>query len=159
VERGPLTLGARSTRLMAGLSGGLLVAGLVLVGARYVHRQAARAPVEHPTPRFEGRDVRSPNGVRITVEVLNASRTRGLGRRATLYLRDRGFDVVAWGNAPELRDTTLVIDRSAHAEWARLVAQALGGARVESHPDSSRYVDVSVVLGATWRPPAQPFYP
>ena len=37
--------------------------------------------------------------------------------------------------------------------------QGLGGARVESHPDSSRYVDVSVLVGAGWRPPAQPFYP
>ncbi len=110
-------------------------------------------------PRFQGSDVHAPAGVRIKVEVLNATRLRGLGRRATLYLRDHGFDVVAFGTSPATRDTTLVIDRSGHPAYAQLVAQGLGGARVESHPDSSRYVDVSVLVGAAWRPPAQPFYP
>jgi len=58
-----------------------------------------------------------------------------------------------------MRDTTLVIDRSGHPEFAQLIARGLGAARVESRPDSSRYVDVSVLVGAGWRPPAQPFYP
>ena len=52
-----------------------------------------------------------------------------------------------------------MLDRSDHPDWARLVGQALGGARVEARPDTSRYVDVTVVLGATWRPPPQPFNP
>jgi hypothetical protein len=56
-------------------------------------------------------------------------------------------------------DSTLVLDRSGHPEWATLVARALGGARVDSRPDSSRYLDVTVLLGASWRPPAEPFYP
>ena len=30
---------------------------------------------------------------------------------------------------------------------------------VESRPDSSRYLDVTVLIGSSWRPPAQPFYP
>ena len=41
----------------------------------------------------------------------------------------------------------------------RLVGEALGGTRVEARPDSSRYVDVTVVLGVSWRPPPQPFSP
>jgi hypothetical protein len=32
-------------------------------------------------------------------------------------------------------------------------------APMESHPDSSRYLDVTVLIGANWRPPAKPFYP
>ena len=103
-------------------------------------------------------DARAPVGVRIKVEVLNATRTRGLARRATLYLRDRGFDVVGSGTSTERRDTTLVLDRSAHPEWAYLVGRAMG-ARVVSAPDSSRYLDVTVILGSDWRPPAKPFYP
>ena len=42
-------------------------------------------------------------------------------RRMLTALRDRGFDVVATGNAPP-RDSTLVLDRTNHPEWARLVA-------------------------------------
>jgi hypothetical protein len=104
-------------------------------------------------------DARAPDGVRIRVQVLNASRVQGLARRATFHLRDRGFDVVESGNAGERRDSTLVLDRSGHPEWARLVAQAMGGAAVVARPDSSRYLDVTVLVGASWRPPPEPFYP
>ena len=100
-----------------------------------------------------------PNGVRIKVEVLNASGQRGLARRATFALRDAGFDVVRFANDSGLRDSTLVLARSGKDDWARLVARALGGARVESRPDSSRYLDVTVLLGSDWRPPAKPFHP
>jgi hypothetical protein len=100
-----------------------------------------------------------PDAVRIKVEVLNASQQRGLARRATFALRDAGFDVVRFENAPTPRDSTLVLARSGHEDWAKLVARALGGARVESRPDSTRYLDVTVLLGADWRPPAKPFHP
>jgi hypothetical protein len=153
----PVGSSGSSRRLLA-LVAMLLVAGGAiarLITARHRHTPAPVAA----GPRFQGSDVHAPVGVRIKVEVLNATRTRGLGRRATLYLRDHGFDVVAFGTSPATRDTTLVIDRSGHPAYAQLIAQGLGGARVESHPDSSRYVDVSVLVGAGWRPPAQPFYP
>ena len=100
-----------------------------------------------------------PNGVRIKVEVLNATKTRGLARRATFALRDAGFDVVRFTSDTTQRDSTLVLDRSGHEAWARLVVRALGTGRVEARPDSSRYLDVTVLLGADWRPPAKPFYP
>jgi len=106
-----------------------------------------------------GREVRAPADTRIRVQVLNATRTRGLARRATLYLRDRGFDVVEVGTTSSLSDSVVVLDRSGNPEWARLVADALGGGRVESRPDSSRYLDVTVLLGAAWRPPPEPLYP
>ena len=105
------------------------------------------------------RQVRAPADAHIRVEVMNATKTRGLARRATAFLRDRGFDVVGTGTVSEARDSTLVLDRSGHPEWAQLVARALGNARVESRPDSSRYLDVTVLLGTTWRPPTEPFYP
>lgn len=102
---------------------------------------------------------RAPAGVRVRVEVLNASRVRGLARRATMQLRDRGFDVVAIGNSGELRDSTIVYSRSGDEELARRVARAVGGAPVEVRPDSSGYVEVSVLLGATWHPAPGPFRP
>lgn len=100
----------------------------------------------------------APANVRIKVEVINATTVRGLGRRATIYLRDRGFDVVGISTSREVRDSTLVLNRSGNANWAALVGKAFD-ARVEARPDSSRYVDVTVLIGANWRPPAQPFYP
>lgn len=100
----------------------------------------------------------APPGVRVKVEVLNATKVRGLARKATFYLRDRGFDVVAMGTAREQRETTLVLDRSDHPSWAALVGRAFN-AKVEARPDSSRYLDVTVLLGSDWRPPPLPFYP
>ncbi len=107
-------------------------------------------------------DLRSPAGARVRVSVLNGTKTRGLARHATMLLRDRGFDVVDMGtdnadNTP--RDTTIVYDLTGHPDWARRVARGFHPSRVEARPDSSRYLDVVVVLGSTWRPPAQPFYP
>ena len=103
--------------------------------------------------------VRAPDSARIRIQVLNGTKVRGLARRATMLLRDRGFDVVETGTINDARDTTLVLDVSGHPDWANRVAKLFPPSRVQARPDSSRYLDVVVVLGATWRPPAQPFYP
>jgi hypothetical protein len=109
--------------------------------------------------RLVTKQVSAPANTRVRVEIINATRTRGLARRATRLLRDRGFDVVTYTTSSRTQDTTVVLDRSNHLEWARLVGQALGGARVEARPDTSRYVDVTVLLGSSWRAPPQPFSP
>ena len=134
------------------LAGGLLLA--VGLGAWFVLRPAMQPTAAARPPR-----VYAPKGVRIKIEVVNATRTRGLARRATLFLRDAGFDVVRVTTDTAQRDTTLILDRSGHPDWASRVAKSLGGARVESRPDSSRYLDVTVLLGTSWRPPSEPFYP
>jgi len=102
-----------------------------------------------------------PDSVRIKVEVINATATRGLGRLATAWLRDKGFDVVATGTAPESerRDSTLVLVRSGRADWGALAAEAMGGARVEARPDSLRYLDLTILVGRVWRAPPQSLYP
>jgi hypothetical protein len=109
--------------------------------------------------RLVTREVTAPPNTRVKVEVINATRTSGLARRVTRLLRDRGFDVVKYTTSGTMQDSTVVLDRTNHPEWARLVGQALGGTRVEARPDTSRYVDVTVVLGGAWRPPPQPFSP
>lgn len=104
----------------------------------------------------------APAGVRVRVEVLNATTTRGLARSATAYLRDLGYDVVANGNAPERRDSTAVVvrrDGGDVREWAVRAARAMGGAAVLDRPDSLRYVDLTVLVGTDWRPPPGPFRP
>jgi hypothetical protein len=118
----------------------------------------ARSPAESiPAPG----DDRFPwaGGERITVEVINTTPSRGQARRATFALREAGFDVVRYAGDATNLDSTVVIDRSGKPEAAARVARALGGARVESRPDSLRHLDVSVLLGADWSPPAKPFYP
>ena len=102
---------------------------------------------------------RAPSGIRIRVQVLNATTTRGLAQRATDHLRDKGFDVVEIGNNREKMDSTLVLDRSNHPEWAARVAAAMGSAKVLSRPDSARYLDITVIVGGDWRPATQPFHP
>ena len=141
-----------------------LIAAVVLLSV--ASGVAAVAWRRHPAPvrstalgRLVTNDVTAPANTRVRVEIINASRTRGLARRATRLLRDRGFDVVTFANSQTTQDSTVVLDRTNHLEWARLVGKALGGARVEARPDTSRYVDVTVVLGGTWRPPPQPFSP
>ena len=103
-------------------------------------------------------DAKAPEGIRIKVEVFNGTRTKGLARRATLFLRDHGFDVVGSGTNTEQRATTVVYNRSGHPDWAARVGRAMN-APVVTLPDSSRYLDVTVVLGANWRPPPLPFHP
>ena len=116
-----------------------------------------KRPAEGP-PVAEAPQLMVPPGTRIKVEVLNATKVRGLARRATFFLRDRGFDVVSMGTSRLESDSTVVLDRSGHPEWASLVAKALN-AKVQTRLDSSRYLDVTVLIGRNWRPPALPFYP
>ncbi len=95
----------------------------------------------------------APATGRVRVEVLNAAGRAGLAREATRRLRARGFDVVYFGNAAEFgRDSSVVLDRVGDLRTARSVAGALGIRNVASEPDSSRLLEVSVVLGTDWPP-------
>lgn len=88
---------------------------------------------------------------RVRVEVLNAVGISGLARSATDRLRSAGFDVVYYGNAESFgRDTSVVLDRVGNLEAASSVARAAGIDSVESRPDSTLYLDVTVILGSDW---------
>jgi hypothetical protein len=145
---------SRTRRLVLAAATVVLVAIAVLLARYGVPWERDRGG--SATSRIDGE---APEGVRVRVEVLNASDTRGLARRATLHLRDRRFDVVYFGTSRPVRNSTVVLDRSGHPEWASLVADALGGVPVESAPDTSRYLDVTVLLGPDWSPPTEPLYP
>ena len=133
---------------------------VVITGVTWVTMREKSVPVrETALGRLVTREVTAPPNTRVRVEIINATKTSGLARRVTRLLRDRGFDVVKYTTSSTLQDSTLVLDRTGNPEWATLVGEALGGTRVEARPDTLRYVDVTVVLGATWRPPPQPFSP
>jgi 3-oxoacyl-ACP reductase-like protein len=145
---------------------GVVVVAIALIAADIlIQRQRkpvpaapAGAPVAGAAPTVASTE-RAPDGAHVRVQVLNATKIHGLARRATLVLRDRGFDVVETGTLKQAHDTTIVYDLSGHDDWARRIAHAFSPARVVARTDSSRYLDIAVVLGSTWRPPAQPFYP
>lgn len=91
-----------------------------------------------------------------TVEVWNASSRSYAARSIMELLRDRGFDVVLYGNYATRQERTLVIDRSGRLREAQAVAEVLqtdlpagppGLVEVVSRMDPSRQVDVSVILG------------
>ncbi len=89
------------------------------------------------------------------VEVLNTAGRNGLARTATDQLRAAGYDVVFFGNAAARPDTlSRVIDRVGKPDLARAVGSQLGISRVETAIDSTRLVEVTVLLGVDW--PAAP---
>lgn len=139
-----------------------LLGCIVLLGAAYAttaRRHGAPGMLDGGT-RATDKSATAPSSVRVRIQVINTTRTRGLATRATRLLRDHGFDVVEVGTGGPLRDTSLVLDRSGHPQWAATVARVLGpAARSESRPDSSHYLDVTVLLGSAWHPPAQPLDP
>ena len=141
------------------LAGAVALVAVVAVIAWSTMREDAVPVRETALGRLVTREVTAPPNTRVRVEIINATRTSGLARRVTRLLRDRGFDVVKYSTSSTLQDSTVVVDLSGNPEWAKLVARALGGARVDARPDTSRHVDVTVVLGAAWRAPAQPFSP
>ncbi len=129
----------------------LLVAGLVISMVMGLDTggegRAAATPAEVPDVPA----ARAAPGERVRVEVLNAAGVPGLARTATRRLRERGFDVVYFGNARGFApETTLVIDRVGQEALARDVAAALGVERVRSRPDSTLLLEVTVVVGTDW---------
>jgi uncharacterized protein HemX len=104
---------------------------------------------------------RAPKGVRVRVLVVNASMVNGLAKRATTVLRDHGFDVVEYesGRVKKPQEKTQILTNTGHDDWSARIARVLGTGAVESRPDNSRYVDVTVVLGLDWKPPTQAFRP
>jgi len=141
----------------------LAAAGLVLLfgvlGASGVMIHSRGGPALLLASVTGQQQVRAPEGVRIRVQVLNTTKTRGLARRATRLLRDRGFDVVELGTVGPAMDTTVVLDLSGHPAWADAVAKVMAPAHTRARRDSSRYLDVTVLVGSSWRPPAEPLDP
>lgn len=94
-----------------------------------------------------------PDSAAGRVEVLNASGRSGLARHVTSRLRDDGFDVVFFGNAPaSAGDSSVVLDRTRRDGIARDVARALEIDSVRVALDSTLFLDATVILGVDWSP-------
>lgn len=104
------------------------------------------------------RPIPGDRGSAITVEVLNANGRSGDARVGTRLLRRQGIDVVFFGNAPPppdagTLDSTRIIVRRGSAKVGEQVRAALGLGKVEIDLDSSKLLDVSVLLGTDFVPP------
>ncbi len=109
---------------------------------------------------FSDSTARPPAGVRVTVRVVNGTDIRGLARRATLYLRDFGYDVVEYDSRREdPDDSTRIFMHTANTRWAEGLKRALGTGSIAADADSSHLVDLTVVLGRDWHAPANPLRP
>jgi hypothetical protein len=105
-------------------------------------------------PVGEARTLPAPDE-RVRVEILNGGGVPGAARQATELARAAGYDVVYFGNAVSFDyETSEVLDRVSRSDFAEGVAAVLGIDIVRSDPDPDRYVDLSVILGRDWRPPA-----
>lgn len=112
--------------------------------------RATRSPADraHLYPIPEGED-------RILAEVLNGAGAQGLARTGTRTLRRHGVDVVFFGTADSAADSTRLLVRRGSRERAEEVKKLLGAGRIELAPDSTRRVDVTVILGKDWTPPVE----
>jgi hypothetical protein len=100
----------------------------------------------------------APAGTRVRVQVLNAGGVAGLARRATIRLREYGYDVVDYGTSQDTSSLTRVrVTRTSRA-FGEPITRALGTGRLEE-VETLRYVDVVVLLGRDWTPPAEPLRP
>jgi len=125
---------------------GVLIAFLAV--AFLIKATGARAIGDHLYPVPGGDD-------QVEVEVLNGTATAGLARVGTRALRRQGIDVVFFGTADTTADSTRLIIRRGSREPADRVRKLLGTGKVELLPDSTRRVDLTVILGKDWVVPAE----
>lgn len=90
---------------------------------------------------------------RVVIEVLNGNGRAGLARTVTRQLRQQGLDVVFFGSTDKT-DSTEVVVRRGNDGAGSIVAKALGAGKVRVDLDTLRRVDVSVILGADFKPAA-----
>jgi len=124
---------------------GVLLAAVLGIGVWALSRGNAASARPEAAPLL--------GGERIVVEVLNGSGRRGLARAATRALRNAGFDVVYFGTVADSMAVTLVLARRGDSSAAVRVARALGTGQARVREDTLLRVDVSVLLGADYRPP------
>jgi hypothetical protein len=129
----------------------LVVAGLIASAVMGVVGKPGPAAV---APRTPAGHVPEPLANRPKVEVLNASGRSGLAKEVTHYLRDRGFDVVYFGNAgPGVGKATRVVLRGTDSLAARSLADTLHIATIAKQPDPNAFLEATVVLGVGWTIP------
>ena len=92
---------------------------------------------------------KAPARSAVRVEILNGCGERGAATSMRTALLNRGYNVVSFGNARQFDfEHTIVVDRGGHPDLAGLVARDLGCRRGITQIDTTRYIDVTVILGS-----------
>lgn len=89
---------------------------------------------------------------RLDVIVLNGTKRNRLAYSVSQYLRNKGIDVLYYGNADTLYAQTLIIDRkdSVSLSNAKKVARYIKG-KLMYVPDTDNLASVYVILGSDYR--------
>ena len=150
------TIGGVVLVVMLGTIGGWYQSGL-----KRSQQSSSNAPAPTDVPVVVADTfARAPSGVRVRVRVVNGTDVRGLARRATLVLRELGYDVVDFdGDAKAHRERTVILSHTKHDDWARRIQRAMSATAIEASSDSAHYVDLTVLLGSDWKAPTQPLRP
>lgn len=130
--------------------GGAVVLVLTGFGLRWLLSRTATPPAIASVRVWE------PLSRRVVVEVLNSGKVVGAGRAGMLLLRRAGLDVVYLANADSglagrVRNQVLV--RRGDTAGVGRAVEALGDAEVIQLSDSTRLVDLTVLLGKRFRVP------
>lgn len=134
----------------------LLLATLAVVAALLASMVAGLGPAGGAAAA-DGAARALPLDPAVRVEVLNGAGRPGLARRVTRRLRERGFDVVYYGNAERFDwERSVVFARVAADDRAQAAADALGIAEVRREPRPELHLDATIILGRDWPPDAQP---
>ncbi|WP_396203929.1 LytR C-terminal domain-containing protein [Gemmatimonas sp.] len=147
-----------SGRTIAALSLVLLVVGGSVV-AWWTRGGGTDAPTGRSAVATTDTTARPPQNQRVRVRVVNASGVNGLARRATLYLREFGYDVVDFSSSSAGGASTRIVVHTGHRDWGERLQRALGVGTVGADADSSRYVDLTVFIGRDWRVPTETLGP
>lgn len=85
----------------------------------------------------------------VKVEILNASGVKGRASKITRYLREKGVDVVSFGNFPTIRKKSKIVNCSDSIRSAFKVRDILGlyNLAIYSRYDSSKMGDAIVIIG------------
>ena len=110
-------------------------------------------------PQLDPRGM-APAGQRVRVRVVNTTKSRGLARRASDFVRDLGFDVVDYDSDSKLQDQTTVVSHTGHRDWAERLARGVKADTIVTRAESTlHYVDLTLLIGSNWKPPAKAFRP
>lgn len=88
------------------------------------------------------------------MEILNGCGVPGVARRAMVYLRERGYDVLSVGDSKEKFSRTIVIERRSPDNLnARVVARSLGLGKnsITQSLDSLSPVYVTLIIGKDYK--------
>lgn len=138
----------RLTRSVLPLAAVLLV--VLLIAALLWKRHAT-------TPRIGTTDPYANLPHRVEVEVLNAGGPAGAARQARELLRRGHLDVVNWGNASDADqglDRTTVFVRRGDTTGVGRIRELLGEVRVVDQMAPGRLVDLTLMIGHDFSPPA-----